>query len=172
MNKLKYYSGAVSLNEELKYIESIVLHYDVANENRWRPISGCLDSFFERLNKAGKGIAACYQHDEHQLIGVWRDFVNDNGILSAKMYYSETPFVMETVLPQVRDGILQGASPTIAPIQMKTKDGVDNIIEGVLCEISLVGLPADMEADILKLSASMQAKENKEFNFDIELLTI
>lgn len=172
MNKLKYYSGAVSLNEELKYIESIVLHYDVANENRWRPITGCLDAFFDRLNKAGKGIAACYQHDEHQLIGVWRDFVNDNGVLSAKMYYSETPFVRDTVLPQVRDGILQGASPTIAPLKMNTKDGIDNIHEGVLCEISLVGLPADMDADILKLSASMQAQENRELNFDIELLII
>ena len=169
--KLKYYAGSISLNEDEQFIEAIVLHYDVANENRWRPLSGCLDSFFARLNKSGKGVAACYQHDESQLIGVWRDFeVVDGNALKAKMYYVETPFVKDTVLPQVRAGILQGASPTIAPFRVKTVNGIDEVIEGLLAEISLVGLPADFESEILKMSASLAAKEIEDNNFELNLL--
>ena len=77
---LRYYSGDVAFNEEGKYIQANILHYDVANENRWRPLAGCLDAFFERLNEAGKGVAACYQHDESKLIGVWRDIVTGKQI--------------------------------------------------------------------------------------------
>ena len=170
--KLTYYSGDVRLNEDEKYIEMIVLHYDQPNENKWRPLSGCLDAFFERLNKSGKGVAACYQHDESKLIGVCRDFKTEAGVLSAKLYYVETPFVKDTVLPQVKAGILQGASPTIASYKENYKGGVTDIIEGVLCEVSLVGLPADLEADILKMSAALAANENKEKEFEIRLLTI
>lgn len=169
--KLKYYAGSISLNEDEKYIEAIVLHYDVPNENRWTPVSGCLDDFFSRLGKTNKGVAACYQHDESQLIGVWRDFeVVDGNALKAKMYYVETPFVKDTVLPQVRAGILQGASPTIAPFKVKTVKGVDEVYEGLLAEISLVGLPADFESEILKMSASLAAKETEKNNFELNLL--
>ena len=169
--KLKYYAGSISLNEDEKYIEAIVLHYDVPNENRWTPVSGCLDDFFSRLGKTNKGVAACYQHDESQLIGVWRDFeVVDGNALKAKMYYVETPFVKDTVLPQVRAGILQGASPTIAPFKVRTVKGVDEVYEGLLAEISLVGLPADFESEILKMSASLAAKEIEDNNFELNLL--
>ena len=169
--KLKYYAGSISLNEDEKFIEAIVLHYDVPNENRWTPVSGCLDDFFARLNKSGKGVAACYQHDESQLIGVWRDFeVVDGNALKAKMYYVETPFVKDTVLPQVRAGILQGASPTIAPFKVKAVNGIDEVIDGLLAEISLVGLPADFESEILKMSASLAAKEIEKNNFELNLL--
>lgn len=170
---LRYYSGDVAFNEEGKYIQANILHYDVANENRWRPLEGCLDAFFERLNKSGKGVAACYQHDESKLIGVWKDFQTNDGVLSAKLYFVETPFVKETVLPQVQAGILQGASPTIASLKERYKDGVVDIIEGVLCEVSLVGLPADFQADILKVAAKLEA-ENTDLlntNFEIDLLT-
>ena len=171
MKKLKYYAGSISLNEDEKYIEAIVLHYDVPNENRWTPVSGCLDDFFLRLGKTNKGVAACYQHDESQLIGVWRDFeIVDGNALKAKMYYVETPFVKDTVLPQVRAGILQGASPTITPFKVKTVKGIDEVYEGLLAEVSLVGLPADFESEILKMSASLAAKEIEENNFELNLL--
>ncbi len=170
---LRYYSGDVAFNEEGKYIQANILHYDVANENRWRPLTGCLDAFFERLNANGKGVAACYQHDESKLIGVWRDFETTDGVLSGKLYFVETPFVRDTVIPQVKAGILQGASPTIASLNERYKDGVVDIIEGVLCEVSLVGLPADFQADILKVAAKLEA-ENTDLlntNFEIDLLT-
>ena len=172
MKKLNYYAGAVTLNADLKYIESAILHYDTANENQWRALSGSLDAFFERLNAAGKGVAACYQHNEDQLIGVWKDFENKDGVLSGKLYYVETPFVKDTVLPQVQAGILQGASPTIAPIKTQFKAGITDIVEGVLCEISLVGLPADMNADIIKMSAMIKAAEEDKQNFELTLLTL
>lgn len=169
---LTYYSGDVRFNQDLKYIEAAILHYDVANENKWRPVSGCLDAFFERLDKSGKGVAACYQHDEKQLIGVWRDFETKDNVLSGKLYYIETPFVKETVLPQLEAGILQGVSPSIASYKENYKAGVIDVIEGVLCEISLVGLPADFEADILRMSAKLEVQAEKENNFEIDLLTI
>jgi len=171
---LRYYSGDVAFNEEGKYIQANILHYDVANENRWRPLSGCLDAFFERLNATGKGVAACYQHDESKLIGVWRDFETKDGVLSGKLYFVETPFVKDTVIPQVKAGILQGASPTIASLKDRYKDGVVDIIEGVLCEVSLVGLPADFHADILKVAAKIEAfeKEKENNNFEVNLLTL
>ena len=170
--QLTYYSGDVSFNAESKFIQANILHYGVANENKWRPMSGCLDSFFERLNQSGKGVAACYQHDESKLIGVWKDFETNDGVLSAKLYFVETPFVTETVLPQVRAGILQGASPTIAPYKVNYSSGdVIDIVEGVLCEVSLVGLPADFQADILRMSAKIEA-QNDNNNFEINLLTI
>lgn len=170
---LRYYSGDVAFNEEGKYIQANILHYDVANENRWRPLSGCLDAFFERLNATGKGVAACYQHDESKLIGVWRDFETKDGVLSGKLYFVETPFVKDTVIPQVKAGILQGASPTIASLKDRYKDGVVDIIEGVLCEVSLVGLPADFQADILKVAAKLESENTDllNINFEIDLLT-
>ncbi len=169
---LTYYSGDVRFNQDLKYIEAAILHYDVPNENKWRPVAGCLDAFFERLDKSGKGVAACYQHDEKQLIGVWRDFETKDNVLSGKLYYIETPFVKETVLPQLKAGILQGVSPSIASYKENYKAGVIDVIEGVLCEISLVGLPADFEADILRMSAKLEVQAEKENNFEIDLLTI
>jgi phage head maturation protease len=171
MSKLQCYSGAINLNEEEKYIEAIVLHYNKANENRWMPMSGSLDAFFERLNKTGKGVAGCYQHDENNLIGVWRDFFVIDGIMTAKMYYVETPFVKDTVLPQVRAGILQGASPTVAPLRAVRKAGIDEIQEGVLCEISLVGLPADLESEIVRMSAMIEEQKNNDIEFELNLLT-
>lgn len=171
-NQLTYYSGDVHINEDLKFIEATILHYDVANENKWRPLSGCLDAFFERLNKSGKGVAACYQHDENQLIGVWKDFETKDNVLSAKMYYVETPFVRDTVLPQLRAGILQGSSPSIVGLRKQHKNNIIDIIEGVLSEISIVGLPADFEADILRMSAKIQSDIKDKKDFDFELLTI
>lgn len=170
---LRYYSGDVAFNEEGKYIQANILHYDVANENRWRPLSGCLDAFFERLNATGKGVAACYQHDESKLIGVWRDFETKDGVLSGKLYFVETPFVKDTVIPQVKAGILQGASPTIAASRERYKDSITDIIEGVLCEVSLVGLPADFQADILKVAAKIEADSRiaNDMNFEIDLIT-
>ena len=170
---LRYYSGDVAFNEEGKYIHANILHYDVANENRWRPLAGCLDAFFERLNEAGKGVAACYQHDESKLIGVWRDFETTDGVLSGKLYFVETPFVRDTVIPQVKAGILQGASPTIASLKDRYKDGVVDIIEGVLCEVSLVGLPADFQADILKVAAKIETDSRiaNDRDFEIDLIT-
>lgn len=40
-------------------------------------------------------------------------------------------------------------------------------MEGVLCEISLVGLPADLKADILTIQANIQAQNKTIFEFDL-----
>lgn len=67
---------------------------------------------------------------------------------------------------------MQGASPTIAPIRdsWNPDNGLWEILEGVLCEISLVGIPADLKADIISVQASIKA-QNKN-NFEIELLML
>ena len=106
-------------------------------------------------------MAGCYQHDESLLIGVWRDFEVTDKELIGKLYFVDTPFVRDTVLPQVRAGILQGSSPTISPLQDSWNSGMNcwDIIEGVLCEVSLVGLPADLRADILEMRAKIEEKK-------------
>lgn len=170
----KYYGKIVKFDESEKYVESNILHFGVANENKWLPMVGCLDSFLDRLNRAKKGVAACYQHDESILIGVWRDFQINNNVLSAKMYFVETPFVKETVLPQLKAGILQGSSPTMSAVRDSWNQDthVWEIMEGILCEISLVGLPADFRADIITVKASIEAQQREQDDFEFELLTI
>jgi len=168
----KYYGKIVNVNEAEKYIECNILHFDIANENRWTPASGCLDAFFERMRKAKKDVVACYQHDESIVIGLWKDLKIIDNVLSGKLFYVETQFVKDTVLPLLKAGALQGASPTIAPIKDTWNDDTKTweILEGVLCEISLVGLPADLKADILTIQAKIKSEENS--NFDFELLTL
>ena len=170
----KFYGKIIGFEETEKYIESKILHFGVVNENRWTPMSGCLDAFFDRLNKSKKGVAACYQHDESLLIGVWRDFVVNGNELSGKLYFVETPFVKDTVIPQLKAGILQGASPTIATVRDSWNQSKNTweILEGILCEISLVGLPADFKADVISMRASIEAKTRETENFDFDLLTL
>lgn len=169
-----FYGQMVKFNEDEKFIESVILHFDTENENGWAAMSGSLDAFFARLAKSKKGVAGCYQHDTSILIGVWKDFVIENKALSAKLYFVETPFVKETVIPQVKAGILQGSSPSIAPIKdmWNSDKNIYEIIEGALCEISLVGLPADFRADIRQMKASLKQQENKQKDFELNLLTL
>ena len=159
-----FYGKLVEVNEDNKFIKAIVLHFDKKNENAWRAMSGSLDAFLVRLSRSKKGVAACYQHDESILIGVWRDFEIENGVLMAKLFFVETPFVKDTVIPQVKAGILQGASPSISSLKSaySEAENCQDILEGVLCEISLVGLPADLRADIIEMRAAIEAQEKKE----------
>jgi len=167
-----YYGKILKIEEQDKYIESVILHFDVANENRWMAKAGCLDDFLIRLNKAKKAIPACYQHDESIVIGLWKDLTITGNVLSGKLFYVETQFVKDTVLPLLRAGALQGASPTIAPIRdsWNNETGIWEILEGALCEISIVGLPADLKADILQVQAKISAQQKQDFEF--ELLTL
>lgn len=171
-NEQRYYGKVLAFNEDKKFIESVIMHFDVANENRWLAKAGSLDKFFERLNKSKKGVAACYQHDESLLIGVWKDFVISGNELIGKLYYVETPFVKDTVLPQLRAGILQGSSPTMGAINegYDNQAGVWEIHEGYLCEISLVGLPADFRADIIQLKAMIESNKKIEDDFDLFII--
>ena len=160
-----YYGKVIKVDESDKYIESAILHFDVANENRWVALSGSLDAFLERLRRAKKDIPACYQHDESILIGTWKEIKIENGVLSGKLFYIETQFVKDTVLPLLKAGALQGASPTISPIKeaYNNEKGIWEIIEGALCEVSLVGLPADLKADITAYKASITPEPTEDF---------
>lgn len=170
----RYYGKLLQIEESEKYVECIILHFETVNENRWTAMNGSLDAFLDRLKKSKKAVAACYQHDESILIGKWDEFVISGNELRAKLYFVETPFVKETVLPQLRAGILQGASPTISSIRdsYNQDKGRWELMEGVLCEISLVGLPADLKADVVSMRASIESQKRAETDFEIDLLTI
>jgi HK97 family phage prohead protease len=172
-NAQKYFGKVVSVNEGGKFVEAIILHFGVANENRWVAMEGSLDAFLARIAKAKKYIPACYQHDEENLIGQWREFEVSNGTLKAKLFLDDIPFVRDVVIPQLKSGTLQGASPTIAPIKdmWNDKNGIWEIVEGALCEVSLVGIPADLRADILTVQASIKAQQKQSDDFDIEILS-
>ena len=167
-----YYAKIVKIDEQEKFIESKILHFGVANENHWAAMPGSLDAFIDRINKNKKGVAACYQHDESLLIGVWKDFVITGNELTGKLYFVETPFVKDTVLPQLRAGILQGSSPSIAPIRdsWNQEKGIWEILEGALCEVSLVGIPADLRADIIQMRAKIESTQKQEQDFEIDIL--
>lgn len=171
-NEQKYYGKIVNVNESEKYIESIILHFDTPNENRWMPMAGCLDAFLVRMAKAKKFVTACYQHDSSIVIGIWKDLTITGNTLTGKLFYVETDFVKGTVLPLLKAGALQGSSPSIAPIRdsWNNDKNIWEIVEGALCEISLVGLPADLKADILTIKASIEAQQKN--NFDFDLLTL
>ena len=167
-----FYGAIQGFDEEKKTVESIILHYDSPNENYWVAKAGSLDSFIERIKKAGKGVSACYQHDERVLIGKWNNFRVDGIALIGTLTLSDTPFVRDTVIPQLKEKTLQGSSPTISSISgmFDNETGIYAIVEGALCEISLVGLPADLEANITKVAAKIE--QQKQENFEIELLTL
>ena len=165
----KYYAKIAAFNENEKTVDVIVLHFGKANENSWMPLVGCLDAFLVRIAKAKKFIPVCYQHDEDNLIGQFRDWEIIGDALKGKIYLDDIPFVRDVVIPQLKSGTLQGSSPTIAPVRdsWNNEKGLWEIIEGILCEISLVGLPADLKADILSIQASIQAKNKEDFDFDL-----
>ena len=83
MTKLQFLKKR--LKEQDKYIESVILHFDTANENRWAAMSGCLDDFLLRAAKAKKSIPACYQHDESIVIGLWKDLTITGNVLSISL---------------------------------------------------------------------------------------
>ena len=168
----KFYGAIAGFNEEKKTVEAIILHFDTPNENFWMAKSGCLNDFLERLKAANKGVAACYQHDDKILIGKWDNFRTEGQAFMGTLQLSDIPFVNETVIPQLKDGTLQGSSPTIGSNSgmWDNETGVFAIVDGVICEISLVGLPADLEANITKISAKIEA--HKKNNFDVDLLTL
>ena len=174
----RYLGKVTKFNEVEKTVECIVLHFDKPNENYWMPEKGCLDNFLARLEKAKKNVPVCYQHDQNNLIGQMKDWSIKDGALYGTLYLDDIPFVREVVLVQLKSGTLQGSSPTIAPISdyWDDKNKVWAITEGALCEVSLVGLPADLKADILEYSAKLESarvqNEDKEKEFEINLLTI
>ena len=172
MDKKNIFYGAIEgFNEEKKTVEAIILHFDTPNENLWMAKTGSLDAFLERLQKSGKRVAAYYQHNDEVLIGGWEVWIEGN-MLKGILYLSDTPFVRDTVIPQLKDKTLQGASPEIGALQsvLRADLGVEEVIEGVLAETSLVGLPADLEANITKVAAKIEQQKNE--NFEIELLTL
>lgn len=168
-----FYGAIEGYNDEKKTVEAVILHFGTPNENFWTAMPGCLDAFLERINNAGKGISACYQHDDRVLIGRWLVTV-EGDILKGTLYLSDTPFVRETVIPQLKDGTLQGSSPSIGASSgtFNNENGIYEIIEGAVGEISLVGLPADLDANITKIAASLEARRIKNENFEIDLLTL
>jgi phage head maturation protease len=166
-----FYGSIVSFDKEKRTAEYKIMHYGIPNENGWTASAGSVDKFLERLKKANKGVSACYQHDEKVLIGKWNNFREENGAFIGTIYLSNTPFVNDTVLPQIEDGTLQGASPTIYPRDGYWDADIFTIIEGVIGEISLVGLPADLDADLIKFAANIDSLKNNN-NFEVNLLTI
>ena len=162
MEEQKFYGSILSVDTEQKAVKASILHWGKVNENSWRAMAGSLDAFLSRIKDAGKGVAGCYQHDTTKLIGVWKDFEISKEELIATLYFADTPFVNEVVLPQLKAGVLQGASPTIIPVEKfinKTEACID-VLEGLLEEISLVGLPADLRADILEMRAKIEKQKN------------
>ena len=173
----QHYIGRVTkFNEQEKTVDCVIMHYDKSNENRWIPEIGCLDAFLERVVRAKKFIPVCYQHDQNNLIGQLREWSNKDGALIGKIYLDDIPFVRDVVLVQLKSGTLQGSSPTIAPITdyWNEKERAWSIKEGALAEVSLVGLPADLKADIVEYSASIEKKrkdiEIEKNNFELNLL--
>ena len=168
----KYYAKIAGFDETAKIVNVIVLHFGKENENHWVPMVGCIDDFLVRIAKAKKFIPACYQHDDEKLIGQFRDWEIVGDVFQGKIYLDDIPFVRDVVIPQLKSGTLQGSSPTIAPINdsYNRDNGNWEIIDGAVCEISLVGLPADLKADILQVQASVSAKQKEDFDF--ELLTL
>ena len=137
------------------------------------PKSGCLDAFFAKLAKAKKYVPAFYNHNtDDQAIGLWRQFDFVGNILVGTLGLTTTPFVNDVIIPQLKDGTIQGASPTIYPTRNSwNKDtSIYEIVEGFMLEASLVPLPADFKADILEVRASIEAKNKSDFEF--ELLTL
>jgi len=165
----KYFAKIASFNEEGKYVDAIILHFDQANENGWMPKTGCLDAFLARVQEAAKFIPAYYDHGT-TLIGQWRDLEISEGALKGRLYLDDIPFVRDTVIPQLKSGSLQGASPTVSPENAINNNGIVEISLGVLVEASLVGIPADLKADILTMKASIEEKQKEDFEF--ELLTL
>ena len=165
----KYYAKIAAFNEEGKYVDAIILHFDQANENGWMPKAGCLDAFLARVQEAAKFIPAYYDHGT-TLIGQWRDLEIVEGTLKGRLYLDNTTFVRETVLDQLKSGSLQGASPTISAENAINNNGIIEISVGKLAEASLVALPADFGANILTMKASIEAKNKQDF--EIELLTL
>ena len=173
-NKNQYFFGAVSKFDEIqKTVKCNILHFDTPNENMWSPVAGCLDMYFVKMAKAKKFVPAFYNHNLDGIaIGLWKELEVIGNILVGTLYLSDIPFVRDTVIPQLKEGTLQGASPTISSIEESydRENNVCNIITGFLIEASLVALPADFKADILNVQASIQAKHKNEL--DIDLLTL
>lgn len=172
--KKQLYIGAVTkFDENQKTVTANILHFDVANENAWMPKAGCLDAFFVKLTKAKKYAPAFYNHNiDGQAIGLWKNLEIVGSVLVGTLYLTDTPFVRDVIIPQLKDGTIQGASPTICPIQdsYDRDNNIWEIIEGFMLEASLVPLPADFKADILEVRASVEAKNKSDFEF--ELLTL
>lgn len=167
-----FYGKVINVDPEGKWADFVILHFGKANENRWRPLKGAFDAFMDRIAKAKKNIPACYQHDERQLIGHWVNIEINDVDVRGRVVLDDIPFVRDVVIPQLKSGTLQGASPTVSTVQesYNQMDAVWDVIEGIFCEISLVGLPADLKADAIQMKASVQAK--REEDFEIELLTL
>lgn len=172
--KNQLYIGAVTkFDENQTTVTANILHFDVANENAWMPKTGCLDAFFAKLAKTKKYVPAFYNHNmDGQAIGLWKNLEVAGNVLVGTLYLTDTPFVNDVIIPQLKDGTIQGASPTICPIQdsYDRDNNIWEIIEGFMLEASLVPLPADFKADILEVRASMEAKNKSDFEF--ELLTL
>ncbi len=172
--KDQLYFGAITRFDEVaKTVTSNILHFDKPNENRWVALAGSLDAFLERLEKSKKFVPAFYQHKDDVVIGLWKELKIKDGVLFGTLHLSDIPFVRDVVIPQLKECTLQGASPTISAVDegWNNKTNIWEIIEGVLCEASLVGLPADLKADILNVQASINAQKNS-CDFDFDLLTL
>lgn len=165
-----FYGAVTKFDETQKTVKCNIMHFDTPNENWWSPVSGCLDNFFVKMAKAKKFVPAFYNHNLDGIaIGLWKELEVIGNVLVGTLYLSNIPFVNDTVIPQLKEGTLQGSSPTISTI----KDSFDhekniwNIEEGFLIEASLVALPADFKADILEVRASIEAQQKNDFEFDL-----
>lgn len=172
--KIKFYGAIEGFDHESKTVEAVVLTFDRVNENGWIAKTGCFDAFFARLKNADKKVPTKYEHDERVLIGGWELRIEGDKLMG-KCSLSDTPFVANTVIPQLKDKTLQGASPTACPLKGYTNgDGHAVITEGIISEISLVGLDAYLDSNIISFAANLDPFKpvvNDDLELDILLLT-
>jgi len=172
--KNQYFYGAVAKYDEVqKTVKCNIMHFDTPNENMWSPVTGCLDDYFVKMARAKKFVPAFYNHNLDGIaIGLWKELEIIGNVLVGTLHLSDIPFVRDTVIPQLKEGTLQGASPTICTIEESydRDNNIWNIIKGFLIEASLVALPADFKADVLSIQASVQERKKQDFEFDLLIL--
>jgi HK97 family phage prohead protease len=135
------------------YDETSYLTPDPAGERIGR------GAFAKSIRQRETRIPLCVAHDHKKAAGFSRSWTDDDGGLSAVFAVRSGAFGDE-VLDDVRGGFLPSLSVGFVPlVQRRAADGVVEVREAKLMEVSLVLIPAYQGAAVVAVRAAAQLDE-------------
>jgi uncharacterized protein len=117
------------------------------------------DAFTKSLKERSERIPLCRVHDHSRAVGMSREWVDGAGGLTATFHVRKSGHGDE-VLEEARDGYLSGMSVGFMPVrQERAADGVREVREARLMEVSLVVIPAYDGARVLAVRQAEPVSE-------------
>ena len=153
-------------SEDFIFVKGYACHFGKANLNGEIVTKDSFDAFFNVLKESSVMPSINFQHDPTEIIGGWDKLEpKDDGLWVEGRICKKVKRVQDTILPLMEAGMLNWLS-TEGFVDLDSlefnDDGTYTVKDFMLCRISLVDVPADLNATVEHNAVTLERKNRKE----------